>query len=212
MNVYDEEYYVTQDPSGEDHIFPEADEKTALRKYSFLKMPAGGPPLYFHNGYVDRDKRKGVVRPITDVLFVGSNLIVSNDIREKLITYPTFGLQINSAVYVDDDGKFHESYWFLTFYDGIACLSKNKTKLHEVEDEDDDVSGEVFNSSVDKYSLDEAVLDAIPEEERLLFKIPDVSLGYIFVHKKIVDFFEANNFTGIRFFKVSKFEEGDQYP
>ena len=35
--------------------------------------------------------------------------------------------------------------------------------------------------------------------------------AYVFIHQQIVDFFNKNNVTGVRLFKVSEFEEGDQH-
>lgn len=78
MNIYDEECYIAHEPSGEDHIFPEVDDKTAARKYSYKKITLGGPPFFFYNYLKKRNKKKNIKRSLTDVLFDGTNLIVSD--------------------------------------------------------------------------------------------------------------------------------------
>jgi len=45
----------------------------------------------------------------------------------------------------------------------------------------------------------------------LIFKIGGTAMGAIMMHKKIVDIFESENATGIRFAKVADFEEGMQF-
>ena len=57
----------------------------------------------------------------------------------------------------------------------------------------------------------EKKLDAILEERRLIFKMGGVGDPYVFFHQKIVDYIMENQYKGIRFFKVSEFEEGIQF-
>lgn len=65
--------------------------------------------------------------------------------------------------------------------------------------------------SVLRYSLDEKVLSLIPEQERLIFKMGNTSNQPIFVHQKIVDIFQKNNVKGVKFFRVSDYEFGDEF-
>ena len=65
--------------------------------------------------------------------------------------------------------------------------------------------------TINKYSLDASKLDMIPLENRLLFKMGGTSFSYIFIHESIFEKISINEFKGARFFKVSNFEEGDQY-
>ncbi len=206
MNQYDNEYYIAIEPAGEDHISPIPDQTTADRNYEYLKLPINEKPLIFHNSESERDFKRGIIRPLSDVLFDGNDLIVSDSIRNKLIQHDIDGLQLYPAVYIDDKNHWHENYWHLCFYERLRCLDKARASL------DGDINPTEFNIDVDQFRLDKNVLDVIPEEQRLLFKIGETSMGYIFIHQLIVDFFEKNSFSGIRFFKVTDFEEGDQFP
>ncbi len=94
----------------------------------------------------------------------------------------------------------------MNFYERSVYWDKKRSKIKSYNKKKDE-----FNAAVRKFCLDEKKLDAIPEERRLIFKMGDVSDPYTFFHKKIVDFLVENNCQGIRFFKVSEFEEGDQY-
>ncbi|MBL4898702.1 MAG: hypothetical protein JKX76_03525 [Colwellia sp.] len=206
MSNYEDQYYIAIEPAGEDHIFPIPDQKTADRNYEYLKLPMGEKPLFFHNSQQEKDVRRNIVRPLSDVLFDGNDLIVTDSIRNKLIQHEINGLQLYPAVYIDDKNHWHENYWHLCFYERLNCLDKAHSSI------DGDIDRTKFNVEVDQFRLEKNVLDAITEEKRLLFKISGVSMGYIFVHQLIVDFFEKNNLSGIRFFKVVDFEEGDQFP
>ncbi len=205
MYNYNEQYYISMQPAGEDHIFPMPDQKTADRNYEYLKLPIGEKPLFFSNSQLEIDAKKGIIRPLSDVLFDGNDLIVTDKIRDKLIHSSINGLQLYPAIYIDDNNQWHENYWHLCFYERLNCLDRQRSTL------DGDLSPE-FNTEVEQFRLDENVLDKTPEEKRLLFKIGGTTMGYIFVHKVMVDFIEKNGFTGIRFFKATEFEEGDQFP
>lgn len=206
MKKYDEVYYIAKKPFGENQLYIKADLKTAERGYHYKKVPLGEAPFFFQNSYKEEDKKKGNKWALTEVLLVGSNLLVCDKIRDELKTYEIEGMQLYPSVYIDDENNWHENYWFLNFYEDFYYLDKNQSIVDIDEDDDEDDDIEVF-----KYSLDVQKLNQIPEERRLLFKMGGATDAYIFVHQKIVDFIINNNFKGVRFFKVSEFEEGDQY-
>jgi hypothetical protein len=61
---------------------------------------------------------------------------------------------------------------------------------------------------VERYSLDAARLGAIPEEQRLMFRMTGVMAPLVFVHQRIVDLFAMGQVSGIRFIRVSEYEDG----
>jgi len=63
---------------------------------------------------------------------------------------------------------------------------------------------------VDSVSLDEDVLDKIPEEERLIFRLKERSTMY-FVHQKVVDAIEASGVDGMGFCKVKHWGIGSAF-
>ncbi len=212
MNKYNEEYYIGFVPAG-DRPKIRADKKTKSRGFSYTKLTLGEAPLFFHNLNREKDQKKGKKWPVTEVIKVGICYLVNDFIRDKLMQYDIDGLQYYPSVNIDDDDNWHENYWLLNFYEKSVYWDKKRSKLYPFDDDEtaDDIREAEFNALVKKFCLDEKKLDTIPEERRLIFKMGDVADAYTFFHKKIVDFFEENQCKGIRFFKVSEFEEGDQY-
>ncbi len=44
-----------------------------------------------------------------------------------------------------------------------------------------------------------------------MFKLENTSIQPIFVHQSLVDIFKVNNVKGVKFFKVSEYEFGDEF-
>ena len=204
MNKYDNEYYIVSRLAGDNQIFIKPDEKTAKRKYHYKKLIHGEPPLCFENGFRDEDQNKW---EITDVLVDSSGMILREEIKNLLGDLKVKGMQVYPAIYIDDDDKWHDDFWYLGFYEELDCVDRDKSTIVEFDDDDDE--DELLE--IEKFSLKEQVLDAIPEAQRLLFKIGECSKDYVFVHKNIVDIFAQKKCSGIRFFRVSDFTEGDQH-
>lgn len=206
MNNFNEQYYIAFMPFGDEQLYVSPDQKTADRDFDFKKVPLGEAPFFFENGYKEEDKEEGNRWPITEIMMVGTSFIAIQEIRDELIKHDVDGMQLYPSVYIDDDDNWHENYWYLNFYKELHCLDKKRSKIDEDEDDDKDDDAEVLS-----IHLSARVLDAIPEEKRLLFKIGGTTLPYVLVHQKIVDFITQNNYKGIRFLKVSTFKYGDQH-
>ena len=203
---FNEQYFIAFGSFGENQLHIKADKKTFNRDYGLVKLDEGGAPLFFKNAFAEKDKKRGVKKPISDVLFDGASLLISDSLREKLKFYDISGLQIYPAVYIDDDQHWHEDRWFMNFYQEVDCFDR-KLSIIEIDDEDE----EDDDADVIKYHLDPLILDEIPEEKRLMLKMGGATVDYVFVHQKIVDLFSTCQVNGVRFLKVSEFEEGDQY-
>lgn len=203
MNKYNDDYYIMFMPHGDEQIYVKPNVQTAKRKSHYEKLTIGGAPLFFENSYREEDKNQW---PITDVLVDTSGFLAPQRSYDMIKRLEIQYLQLAPAVYVDDDDKYHEHFWYFGFYNEINCLDIVNSTIESVDydDEDDEQRLEVF-----KYSLNEESLDLIEEEKRLMFKIGGCSKKYIFVHKKIVEMFK--NDSGIRFIKVAHFEEGLQH-
>jgi hypothetical protein len=116
------------------------------------------------------------------------------------------GLQLFPAVYIDDDDHWHEDLWLVNFYQGLECMDLEKSELHNHpsfwEEGDDNI--------VVKPCLSEIILSDLKLENRLIFKIPEVTPKHLYCHQRIVDFVYEMNYTGLEFIKVSDFREGMQ--
>lgn len=69
--------------------------------------------------------------------------------------------------------------------------------------------GVVTVPRVNRFCLDENVLNKISENECLMFAVGGVYNRFVFFHKKVVEVFERHGAQGVRFLKVSNFEDGD---
>lgn len=204
MSKYDQEYYIAYTTLNPDqlHIKPKA--STAARGYRYTKLTLGEAPLFFVNAFQKRDQKTGARRTVTDILYDGASFAVTDEIKRYLGQFEIASMQHYPAIIINDDDRWHEDYWYLNIYERLDCWDRN-TSIYEIDTEANDPK-----PMVDKFSLDTAKLEAIPEEKRLIFKIGGASKAYVLMHRKIVKHILENAYTGIRFFKVADFEEGDQ--
>ena len=205
MSTFDNEYYVVETYYNSTQFFISPDESTADRNYRFERL-TGYVPLRFHNGFKERDARTGDKRKVSDIMLDGSSFVVTDEIKKFLEQFEINGLQLYPAIVIDDQDTWHEHYWYLNFFESLDCWDRNLSEYEYIDEDDPDCLADV-----DHYVLDETVLSAIPEEQRLIFKMGGVSLPYVFVHKSIAKYLLENAYTGIRLFKVADFTEGDQH-
>lgn len=207
MTDYNEQYYISLVPAGDDILFPKLQKRSAKSRYRIRKYDTNQGPLFFENCWREEDKRMGVKRdPLPDILVEGSELIVPPVLKEYLQHTSIVGMQFVHAIYVDDDDHWHENYWAMNFYERIAALDIDNSEINWKYSHPEENEYEVV-----RYSLSSLVLDEIPEETRLVFKIGQANKAYVLVHQKVKDFIDQAGFTGLRLIKVSDFEEGRQF-
>jgi hypothetical protein len=188
MSAYEQQYYIIYRPetAGVPYLAP--DEDTVERRFSFQRQPVGSPPLIFTNGWKERNLKKGVKDSVKPILFHGTNLVVSSEIRESLLTHEVPNLFMHPAIYIDDRDQWHEDYWYLTFTELFDCWDRttSKTSASSV-DPDGSVCYEVS-----RYGLDKNVLDKTPLQQRVLFKMGGTGDSYVFCHQSIAGLFRRN--------------------
>lgn len=192
---YDNDYYIPL-ATYEDKIYVKPLQKTADRDYILEKLIFGEEPLFFENS----NKEAGIRHIVPDILFDGANMIVKGHIRDFLKEFETPGMQLYPAIYIDDNENWHDDYWLLNFYDSLDCWDRNNS-IYEPEPPDSPIDPDIR-----KFSLDNQVLDKIPKEQRLVFRMGGSSEAFIFMHQDIVDFLRKINSSGVRFFRISEFE------
>jgi len=202
MNKYNDQYYIAVEPFGAEQPYVIADKITSTRLDHHQKLPLGQAPLTFYNRNKEQDRAKGNKWPVTPVLETGGDFLVNDIIREQISHYDIDGLQLYPAVFIDDDDVIHPNYWFLNFYKTFSYWDKKQSEV---------ICIDGYLAEIDKYSLDPEKLGAITEQSRLIFKMGGVTDPYIFIHQTLVSFLMVNNCNGIRFFKTTDFEEGDQF-
>ena len=211
MESYNDQYYIVLNDYHEDTLYVGAKQKSADRRFGYKKLILGQEPLFFENDYKEEDIKVGKERSIPSVLIDASTPIVNSRIRDKLKFFDFVGMQLYPSVYIDDNGKYHENYWCMNFWEKLDCWDREKSVTEEFDDEDMLEPDYLDDADIYKYYLDPKVLDKIPEEDRLIFKMSGGSMGYVFIHQKIADIFKAENATGVKLIKVADFEEGMQF-
>ena len=131
-------------------------------------------------------------------------LIVDENIKEDLDQYDINGFQLYPAVVVDDNGNYHEDYWFFNIYQHLDALDVNLSEIGNYNPNDDE-------HDVKKFKLKTDFLDKIKEENRLIFIMPNTDLMTIIAHQKIVDIFNKHDVDSVVFHKMSEWYAGKQF-
>jgi hypothetical protein len=199
MGKYDEQYYFIRRPMGDDATPSlKADDDTSMRDYITEAQPLG-EPLVFLNSWRKENAKKQIKEKIRSILFEGTNLLVSGKIRRSLLDFDIPNLSMCPSVYIDDRDKWHEDYWFLTFTQSFDCWDKNASTYIDDPIEDDDVK--LYH--VQKFILDEQLLNQVPLEQRLLFKMGGSMRAFITVHEKLLPLFSGSGDSGADFKRLS---------
>jgi hypothetical protein len=184
---YNDEYFFIRKPSFDESL-PQllADDTTSMLGYSFEALRAGAP-LIFTNALRERYTKKRIRENIGEVLFEGSELVVSGRIRSKLLDLNVPHLHPYPAIYIDDQERWHEDHWFLTFTERFDCWSRSESVF-----EGKPIEGagmKLFD--VMQYRLDKYLFDKTPLNKRLLFKMGGAIDAFITVHTSIAALFAA---------------------
>ena len=202
---YDEQYYILMDKA--DDLYPNlvADTATASRDYDFDPLPPFSMPVVFKNATAFEHpewKDKFHTYPFLKTL---SSFIVTKDIYLNLRDLIDLKkMKFHPAVYISDDDNMYENYWYLNIYSDFDCWDREKSKY-------DSFLGDDSAPEIEKYVLNSDILNEVKEEDRLIFRMGWDLGSNLFVHQRIIDYFESANITGYRAFKVSEYEFGMEF-
>ena len=204
MTHYNDEYFFIRKPKNNDLLpFLEPDVNTEDRRFRFEAQAAGTPPLVFHNSWKKENLKKGLRSLSPAVLFEGDDLVVSTAIRDRLLLEEISDLAMHPAIYIDDQERWHEDYWFLTFTKWLDCWDR-RTSTYEQDDPPVRLGGFELHQ-VYQYSLDPDVLDAVPLRQRLLFKLGGSLDGFIVCHKSLMALFRINGQSGAELVRITDY-------
>lgn len=203
--MYENEYYFIDKPKDrEDLPFLQADKNTTNRNYNFEALPLGQAPLKFFNAWKEECKVKGIKTLVPGIMFNGTDLVVNDPIRERLLNYDMPHLHIYPAIYVDDRDHWHEDRWFLTFTEEFDCWDR-ETSNYDQEGPPIRLGGfeyyQVYN-----HKFNAALMDKTPLKDRLLFKLGSTIDAYIVAHESILyKVFGSSPNNGAEYIKVSDY-------
>lgn len=186
-NYNDEYYFVLKDIANVKlpELMPDVD--TAGRRFRYQQQPPASPPLRFSNGFRDDFKKARIQDQVADVLFDGSNFMVTRPIRDALLRWDIAHLVMHSAIYIDDVDHWHEDYWYLGFTTPLDCWDRE----HSDFEDDPMVIGQSVRYAVYSYVLNHDVLEKTPLSERLLFEMGGTTDGRIVCHQSLVHLFNG---------------------
>ena len=121
--------------------------------------------------------------------------------KEIIEQFSLKGNQLFPITITHKDNEF-EDYFIL------HCHHRIKAMHHERSEFTKSRSGRLY--FIDTLSLDENVLDEIPEEERMIFVLKEKA-AMILYHENIVKALEAAEVTGVRFVKVKDWNIGSAF-
>jgi hypothetical protein len=189
MSKYDSQYYFILKDRNERMPEMTPDEDTSRKPYTSEILPLHTKPLIFHNGAFDYQKRHRVtpVDPPPDILFDGSDVLVKNALREKLLLLDIPNLAIQPAIYIDHKNNWHEDYWYLTFIELFDCWDRNTSTFNPEPHTFGGVRHDVYT-----YSLNDELLDKTPLESRRLFKMGGTTEGMVVAHVSVAKYFRLS--------------------
>ena len=190
MEKFDQEYFFirrTSDPRRPSLV---ADDNTEERIFNSQDQLSGSAPFVFFNSLKAENIRQKIVGIVPDILFVGTDLVVKESIREKILLQDIPNLHMHPSIYIDNNENWHEDYWYLNFTQRFDCWDRD---LSEYDDEiapikiGTDEFREVFT-----FSLNDQLLEKTPLSERRLFKMGGTLAATVTCHKSLYSLFNGN--------------------
>nr|WP_086939410.1 hypothetical protein [Thaumasiovibrio occultus] len=206
MHDFNDQYYVVRGPKGVDPVtlYLRQTDRSWLLSPGDEELALGGEPLFLEDAFREEFIAAGINNvPEKAHLHIG-NLVVNKDIFMDLVDFEIRYFQLFPTVIVDNEDKFHEGYWYLNCYDRLPALDYANSDIDDFDPGDE-------RHDFKRYCLSEPVMNALDEEERLIFRAYGPDRAEIFVHQKIVDIFNAHNVDTVTFYKLSEYEFGCEY-
>ncbi|PLK46935.1 hypothetical protein C0V76_19345 [Uliginosibacterium sp. TH139] len=117
-------------------------------------------------------------------MFSGFDIIVDDNIRERLLNYDFPNLHIYPSIYIDDQDQWHEDRWYLTFTERFDCWDRNTS------DYEQDVApvrlGGIEYHQIYSLRFNQELFAKTPLSQRLLFKLGGSIDAYIVAHQSIL--------------------------
>jgi hypothetical protein len=180
-NIFNKEYFIIKRPDDDRLPIPSPDADTAENLYKV--QPLGAKPLIFREGYPEDET---IYNNLPDIIVGGGNILVINEIAEKLRDMDIPNLAVQPAIFIDRKKKWHENYWYLTFTKDFDCWDREHSDY-----DPEPIDTEPPSYDVYRYSLNEELLKKTPLKDRLLFSMGATITVDIFVHESIADLFRV---------------------
>lgn len=189
MSELDQEYYlIMSDPARDDLPTLTPDANTQGRDFRYARQPVGSAPLFFFNGFKERHAKRGIAPLATppDILLSGHNPLVRDAAREILLDLDIPGVHMHPAVYMHDDDRWYEDYWFLAVEERFDCWDRTNSDI--MKSAPIQLGGfELFG--VNHFSLNHDLMLRTPLKNRLLFQMGGVTDAFFVCHQSLYRLF-----------------------
>ena len=133
---------------------------------------------------------------IADILFLNGDLAMSEKVKSIFEKMNIYGVQFFPAEIITNKKKIIEGHFVFHPWNRISAVDKNNYVGSPITDK-----GRI--DSLQKFSLDENVLGAIPLEKRLVFHLAESSSERL-IHKSVYDAIISEKLIGFSFFRVDE--------
>ncbi|MFB9135361.1 imm11 family protein [Vibrio olivae] len=197
---YDHQYYlITEDECSGVYMLNESrksDERLGielLSEYSIKRLVRGRGHVHVTWG------DDGNFSPC-DYHRVSATGLVSHKFKEVLVSFNLHGVEFYGAD-IENNGNTWSDHYLIHIWQNYRVLHHGRSRIKGsyVDDE----------FTLEKISLDERVLDDIPIEERLVFRMNE-DVKYLY-HESVVAALRAAGLTGMRFVKVADWSIGSAF-
>ncbi|MHC6203421.1 imm11 family protein [Breznakiellaceae bacterium SP9] len=130
-------------------------------------------------------------KPVIGDYFSQTESIVSEKIKDVLEPLKIKGIQLIPATVTSNKGAVYKNYYYIHIYRHIEAMDRETSKYEQRKN----------YCSIERFNLDKKILESIPLEERLIFKLKESSTKKLY-HKSVVDAIMATNPEGVLFIKV----------
>jgi hypothetical protein len=205
MNKYNQQYYFIRSADNDSNPDLTPDANTENRRFSFEKQSMSSPPLAFFNGAKEYQQRMGIpsVKTPPEILFDGTNILVPSKIRKEILGLSIPHLHMHPSIYIHDDGKWYEDYWYMAFSERLDCWDRNTSDYEQGEPPVRLGGFELYQ--IYTYSINMEFFDKIPLAERLLFKMGGTLDAFIVCHESISHLFYTGDTCGSKLTLVSDY-------
>lgn len=200
MSNYEEEYFILiSTPFRRQFLDLRATLETGRRHHTYEQLDYGDGPIFFENSY------KGEVPfYLANAQMDAIYPVVSKDIAEVLNKYQIDGFQLFPSVIIDDDGEWHEEFYFFNLYKPLDCVDFEHSVVRSYKPNS-------RRNEVLEYKLRSDILDVIPQENRLIIRLDRVVGGAIIVHEKIVNKLSKIDIEAFQFYPLSEYRLGMEF-
>ncbi|MGF1743059.1 hypothetical protein L4C34_18735 [Vibrio profundum] len=203
MSKYNEQYYLVFENYDNNTLYLSTHDRSDYRNYEYTKL-AYGEPMFFENGYKEKDLKQGISRPIRKAHLDSTYPVVLDEVKVSLGDVENDNFQFYPSIIVDDHGEYHDNYWVFNVFKKLDVLNIQKCEIDDFDPADD-------VHAVDRYYLSDEKMINIPKEERLVFKPKFSDVSHIMIHESVVEVFNRHHVGTLNFVKVSDWVMGLQF-